>query len=280
MSWGGGEGGSHQWELVGHAPVGGDLGTEAERREHLVAVVVLDDLTHRPQRHGVGVELVGAQVVQGGGLRWVACSRGFGGGSVCGVVAHPPPRAWPQGGSCPLPALTIGRSEVDGHREIDLGPGREKNPSEDGEMEEELHSPHTSRFHAGDAPQPTGPTLGAPPGPPSPAAPLHGREHHSSPAPDVVQERVVRLHSEGQQGHLWGQQGEQDGSHAPCPVPTSPHRPRVQVLLLLHLLPGVHHLWEGRGCGALQDGAPRGAGGGLSHPWVIPGGAAWSPWGL
>lgn len=145
MSRGGGEGGSHQWELVGHAPVGGDLGTEAERREHLVAVVVLDDLTHCPQRHGVGVELVGAQVVQGGGLRWVACSRGFGGGSVCGVVAHPPPRAQPQGGSCPLPALTIGRSEVDGHREIDLGPGREKNPSEDGEMEEELHCPPRRR---------------------------------------------------------------------------------------------------------------------------------------
>lgn len=76
--WEGGEGGggSHQWELVGHAPIGWDLGAEAERGEHLIAVVVLDDLPHRPQRHGVGVELVGAQVVQGGGLRGVACIRG------------------------------------------------------------------------------------------------------------------------------------------------------------------------------------------------------------
>lgn len=135
-------------------------------------------------------------------------------------------------------------------------------------------------LHAGDAPQPTGPTLGAPPGPPSPAAPLHGREHRGSPAPDVVQERVVRLHSEGQQGHLWGQQGEQDGSHAPCPVPTQPSpSPSSGTSSSSSSSGGSPPVGRERMQGAARWSTQR-CGGGLSHPWVIPGGAAWSPWGL
>lgn len=64
----------HQREFVGHTSIRRDLGTKAKGGEHLVAVVVLDDLAHRLEGHGVGVELVGAQVVQRGGLRGVPCA--------------------------------------------------------------------------------------------------------------------------------------------------------------------------------------------------------------
>lgn len=53
-------------------PVWGKLGAEAECRKHLVAVVVLDDLSDGPQRHGVVVEVVWAHVVERGGLGRVA----------------------------------------------------------------------------------------------------------------------------------------------------------------------------------------------------------------
>lgn len=55
---------SYQRELVGHPAVRGQLGPEAEGGEHLVAVVVLDDLPDGGQRQRVGVQLVGAHVVQ------------------------------------------------------------------------------------------------------------------------------------------------------------------------------------------------------------------------
>lgn len=81
-----------------------------------------------------------------------------------------------------------------------------------------------------------------------------------SPAPDVVQEGVLSLHSEGQQCHLWETWGS--GEEVPTPpvfpppAHPHPHCPRVQVLLLLHLLPGVHHLqgWEGREGGCFSQG--------------------------
>lgn len=135
-------------------------------------------------------------------------------------------------------------------------------------------SPHTSQVHMGDVPQPTAPTPGTPPGPPPPP---HGWEHHGSPAPDVVQECVVGLHGEGQQCHLWGQQAERDGGHAPRPALTQPSPSPSSGTSSSSSSSGGSPPAEGRGCGALRHGAPRGAPRGLSHLWVIPGGAAQDP---
>lgn len=38
--------------------------SEAQGGKHLITVVVLDDLAHRPEGHGVGILVVRAQVVQ------------------------------------------------------------------------------------------------------------------------------------------------------------------------------------------------------------------------
>ena len=65
----------HQSELVRDASVRGQLGSEAQSREHLVTVVVLDDLPHGPESHGVGIQLVRTHVVEGGGLRRVAWTQ-------------------------------------------------------------------------------------------------------------------------------------------------------------------------------------------------------------
>lgn len=54
----------YQWELVGHPAIRGQLGAKAKGREHLVAVVVLDDFPDGRQRQRVGIQLVGAHVVQ------------------------------------------------------------------------------------------------------------------------------------------------------------------------------------------------------------------------
>lgn len=48
--------------------IGGQLGAEPQCGEHLIAVVVLDDLSHGLQGHGVGIHLVRVHVVEGGGL--------------------------------------------------------------------------------------------------------------------------------------------------------------------------------------------------------------------
>lgn len=52
--------------------VWGKFGAEAQRRKHLVAVVVLDDLSDGPQCHGVVVQLIWAHVMERGGLGRVA----------------------------------------------------------------------------------------------------------------------------------------------------------------------------------------------------------------
>lgn len=62
----------HQGELVRDPSVWWKLGTKAQCRKHLVTVVVLDDLSNGPQRHGVVVELVWAHVMERGGLGRVA----------------------------------------------------------------------------------------------------------------------------------------------------------------------------------------------------------------
>lgn len=63
----------HQRELMWHPSIWGQFGSEAQSREHLVAVVVLNDLPDGLQRHGVSVELVGVHVVQRGWLWGVTC---------------------------------------------------------------------------------------------------------------------------------------------------------------------------------------------------------------
>lgn len=63
----------YQWELMWHPSIRGQFGSKAESGEHLVAVVVLNDLPNSLQSHGVCVELVGVHVVQGRGLRGVTC---------------------------------------------------------------------------------------------------------------------------------------------------------------------------------------------------------------
>lgn len=62
----------YQRELVGHPAVRGQFGSEAQRGEHLIAVIVLNDLAHRLQRHGVGVHLIRVHIVQRRGLGRVA----------------------------------------------------------------------------------------------------------------------------------------------------------------------------------------------------------------
>lgn len=64
---------THQGKLMGHPSIRRQLGSKAQRGEHLVAVVVLNDLADRLQGHGVGVQLVWAHVVERGGLGWVSC---------------------------------------------------------------------------------------------------------------------------------------------------------------------------------------------------------------
>lgn len=59
---------SYQWESVGDFAVGGQLSAEAIGRKELVAVVVLDYLTHCFQSHGIRIHLVGTHIVEGGGL--------------------------------------------------------------------------------------------------------------------------------------------------------------------------------------------------------------------
>lgn len=60
---------THQRELVGDSAIRGQLSTESKRRKHLVTVVVLDDLPHSLQGHGVGIHLVRVHVMQRSGLR-------------------------------------------------------------------------------------------------------------------------------------------------------------------------------------------------------------------
>lgn len=55
--------------------VWGKFRSEAVGRKEFVAVVVLDDVAHRLQRHRIHVQLVRIHVVQRGGLRWVACGE-------------------------------------------------------------------------------------------------------------------------------------------------------------------------------------------------------------
>lgn len=62
----------HQGELVRHPSIWGKLGAKAQCRKHLVAVIVLDDFSNSPQRHGVVIELVRAHVMEGGGLGRIA----------------------------------------------------------------------------------------------------------------------------------------------------------------------------------------------------------------
>lgn len=59
---------SYQWESVGDFSIGGQLSAEAIGRKELVAVIVLDYLTHRFQSHGICIHLVGTHIVEGGGL--------------------------------------------------------------------------------------------------------------------------------------------------------------------------------------------------------------------
>lgn len=55
---------THQRELMRDPPIRGQLSTESQCREHLITVVVLDDLSHGLQGHGIGIHLVWVHVVQ------------------------------------------------------------------------------------------------------------------------------------------------------------------------------------------------------------------------
>lgn len=63
---------THQRELMGDSPIWGQLSTKPQSREHLITVVVLDDLSDGFQGHGIGVHLVRVHVVQGSGLGWIS----------------------------------------------------------------------------------------------------------------------------------------------------------------------------------------------------------------
>lgn len=59
---------SHQWESVGDFAIRWQLSAEAIRRKELVTVVVLDNLPHCFQGHGICIHLIGTHIVEGGGL--------------------------------------------------------------------------------------------------------------------------------------------------------------------------------------------------------------------
>lgn len=53
---------------MGDPPIRRQLSTESQGREHLITVIVLDDLSHSLQGHGIGIHLVGVHVVEGSRL--------------------------------------------------------------------------------------------------------------------------------------------------------------------------------------------------------------------
>lgn len=63
----------YQGELVGDSPLWGQLGSKTIGWEELVAVIVLDDLSHCLEGHGIGAKLVGTHVVQRGRLQGIPC---------------------------------------------------------------------------------------------------------------------------------------------------------------------------------------------------------------
>lgn len=63
----------YQGELVGDPSFWRQLGSKAIGWEELVTVIVLDDFSHCLEGHGIGAELVGTHVVQGGGLQRIPC---------------------------------------------------------------------------------------------------------------------------------------------------------------------------------------------------------------
>lgn len=63
----------HQWKLMWHPSIRRQFGSKAQSGEHLVTVVVLNDLPNSLQCHGVGVQLVGVHVVQRSWLWRVTC---------------------------------------------------------------------------------------------------------------------------------------------------------------------------------------------------------------
>lgn len=62
---------SYQWECVGDFAIRGQLSAKAIGRKELVTVIVLDNLTHRFQGHGICIHLVRAHIVERGGLGWI-----------------------------------------------------------------------------------------------------------------------------------------------------------------------------------------------------------------
>lgn len=59
---------SYQWEGVGDFAIRGQLSSKTVGRKELVTVIVLDNLTHCFQGHGICIHLVGAHIVKGSGL--------------------------------------------------------------------------------------------------------------------------------------------------------------------------------------------------------------------
>lgn len=46
------------------SPIWGKLGTKAQRRKHLIAIVVLDDLSNSSQCHGIVIHLIRTHVME------------------------------------------------------------------------------------------------------------------------------------------------------------------------------------------------------------------------
>lgn len=59
---------SYQGKRVGDFAIGGQLSSKAVGRKELVAVVVLDYLSHCFQGHGISIHLVGVHIVERSGL--------------------------------------------------------------------------------------------------------------------------------------------------------------------------------------------------------------------
>lgn len=63
----------YQGKLVGDPSLWRHFGPKAISWKELVTVIVLDDFSYCLEGHGVGAELVGTHVVQGGGLQRIPC---------------------------------------------------------------------------------------------------------------------------------------------------------------------------------------------------------------
>lgn len=66
---------TYQGKFMRDPSIRWQLGSKPQGRKHFITVIVLDDFSNCLQGHGIGIQLVGAHVVEGSGLGWVTLGR-------------------------------------------------------------------------------------------------------------------------------------------------------------------------------------------------------------